>query len=67
MPTRPRDRGFTLVEGVIVIAIAALVFQLVVGNMGAMIPARAMDSAAAEIHAIRSGKPASPRFFQQTS
>jgi type II secretion system protein H len=49
LPTRPRDRGFTLVEVVIVIAIAAMVFQLVVGNMGAMIPARAMDSAAAEI------------------
>lgn len=32
-----------------VIAIAALLFQLVVGNMGAIIPARAMDAAAAEI------------------
>jgi len=43
------DRGFTLVEVVIVIAIAALVFQLVVGNMGAMIPARAMDSVAGQL------------------
>jgi len=32
-----------------VIAIAAMVFQLVIGNMGAMIPARAMDAAAAEV------------------
>ena len=36
-------------EIVAVIAIAAMLFQLVVGNMGAMIPARAMDAAASEV------------------
>jgi prepilin-type N-terminal cleavage/methylation domain-containing protein len=44
-----RARGFTLVELVVVIAIAGLLFQIVTANLGAMIPSHALDSACAQI------------------
>jgi len=47
--TTARTRGFTLVELVVVIAIAGLLFQLVTANLGAMIPAHALDGACAQI------------------
>jgi len=42
-------QGFTLVEIIVVIAIAGLLMQIVTSNMGAMIPSRGLDSAAAKI------------------
>ncbi len=41
--------GFTLIELLVVVAIAALVMQLVTANLGAMIPSKAMDSAARQL------------------
>ncbi len=47
---RPRgQRGFTLIELMVVVAIGALLVQLVAANLGAMIPSRAMDSAAHQL------------------
>ena len=44
-----RDAGFTLIEIVVVITMAALLFQVVTANLGSMIPSRTMDSAAAKL------------------
>ncbi len=41
--------GFTLIEIMVVVAVMALVFQIVTTNLGAMLPASAMDSTAAEL------------------
>ncbi|MEM7204743.1 MAG: prepilin-type N-terminal cleavage/methylation domain-containing protein [Planctomycetota bacterium] len=41
--------GFTLVELMVVVALGALLAQLVAGNLGAMIPSKAMDGAARQI------------------
>ena len=44
-----RQSGFTLIELMIVVAIMALMVQVVMVNMGAMIPSSALDSVAAKI------------------
>jgi type II secretion system protein H len=44
--SRPRPCGFTLVELMVVIAIIGLVVQVVLMNMGAMIPATVLDGEA---------------------
>ena len=41
--------GFTLIELMVVVAIAALLVQLTTSNLGALIPSRAMDSAANQL------------------
>ena len=60
LPHRSTDpqAGFTIIEIVVTIAIAALLFQLATANMGALIPSRAMDGeankVAAELDFLRS-------------
>jgi len=52
LPRYPRARGqggFTLIEIAVAMTIAALLLQIVMMNMGAMVPSHAMDSAAAQI------------------
>lgn len=44
-----RDSGFTLIELAVTVAVAALLFQIVAMNLGAMVPSHSMDSAANQV------------------